>query len=70
MKTAKEIVEYLIAHPEELKKKKPFKRGVSDWRESDVISEDVDFNVSQSATLPKMKYRTISQEEYLRELDP
>lgn len=70
MKTAKEIVEYLVSHPEELKKKKPFKRGVSDWRDSEVISSDVDFNASQSATLPKMKYRTISQEEYLRELDP
>lgn len=70
METAKEIIEYLISHPEELKKKKPFKRGVSEYRESDVVSTDVEFNASQTATLPKMKYRTITQEEFLRELDP
>lgn len=61
-------VEALLAHPEELKKKKPFKRGLYDYRPS--AQKSAQFNEVIEAQLPTNKWKLVSQDEFLAELDP
>lgn len=61
-------VEALLAHPEELKKKKPFKRGLYDY--SPAAQKHAQFNEVIEAELPTNKWKLVSQDEFLAELDP
>ena len=67
--TPQEKLQYLIAHPDELIKKKPFTRGSDRFtqkRENDVAAVgDV-----QPALLPDYERSVISQARFLAELDP
>lgn len=67
--TPQEKLQYLIAHPDELIKKKPFTRGSDRYtqkRENDVAAVgDV-----QPALLPDYERSIISQARFLAELDP
>lgn len=65
-----ELIEYLLADPKRLKQKKPFTRGAD--RDS-LVSEaktPVGLGLTTEATLPKFKHRVVTQEQFMRELDP
>ncbi|MBP5461411.1 MAG: phage portal protein [Lachnospiraceae bacterium] len=59
----------MLAHPEELIKKKPFTRG-SDSACQDNENEDANVGETVTATLPDFSRKIISQARYLAELDP
>lgn len=64
-------LEYLLAHPDELLKKKPFTRG-SDKPEPESPDNNgvSDVGEVQTATLPQLERKVITQSRYLAELDP
>ena len=67
--TSQERLKYLLNHPEELIKKKPFTRGSDRYTQDDSrnrysVGETVD------ATLPDYERQIVSQSRYLAELDP
>lgn len=61
-------VQHLLNHPDELKKKKPFKRGLYDY--GSASTPTAQFNELVDATLPSHKWKVVTQDEYLAELDP
>ena len=67
--TAKEKIDALLADPEQLRTKAPFKRGVTSWdrpsKERSAYS-----NERLPAELPRVKFRVVSQAEFLEELYP
>lgn len=65
-------IEYLLEHPEELLKKKPFTRGCDkpEPESPDLQNRTAEVGEVQTATLPKFDRRVISQSRYLAELDP
>lgn len=65
----KERIKYLLAHPEELIRKKPFRRGIEPYSMSDVMDSS-DLNAMVRASIPSVKQRNVSQIEFLQELDP
>lgn len=66
---AKEQVQELLRQPENLIKKKPFWRGSEPLLDRDT-SRNVDLNESVDAVLPRYRKRTVSQSQFMRELDP
>lgn len=69
-KKVTERINWLINHPDELKKKKPFKRGISELVDDCRSDKVVPFNSMEDVVLPSMKYVVVTQDEFLRELDP
>ena len=73
--TPEETIQYLLADPERLLQKKPFTRG-GEMDSQSVYSalygsrHNVGIGDTQRVRLPRMKKRTITQEQYLMELDP
>lgn len=67
--TPQEQIEYLLAHPEELIKKKPFTRG-SESAFHDSEDNDAAVGETVTASLPDFSRKIISQARYLAELDP
>ena len=66
----KKQVEALISKPEQLLRKKPFFRGSGTYAVNEPIVGDRDVNELMDARLPKTKMTPISQEQFLKELDP
>lgn len=67
--TPQEKITYLISHPEELLRKKPFTRGTAHPVPSCETTE-AEVGETLPAVLPDTKKRIISQKRYLAELDP
>lgn len=65
----KEQIQYLLAHPEEMIKKKPFTRG-GDYGESSCGTDGVNAGQKVTASLPNFRMNIITQGDYLAELDP
>lgn len=67
--TVREQIDALLADPEKLRTKAPFKRGVASWdkpsREHSAFS-----NERITAALPRVKFNIVSQAEFLEELYP
>ncbi|MBQ3990647.1 MAG: phage portal protein [Bacteroidales bacterium] len=64
-----DIIKDFIAHPEKLLQKKPFTRGADnegDYNEGKTVAT----NGTVEAQLPRYKRRIVSQEQFMRELDP
>ena len=68
MKKREEYIKEFIAHPEKLLMKKPFTRGMEPI-DTD-CEKDVGVNGKIEAKLPKFKKRVVTQEQFMRELDP
>ena len=65
----KELIKELLSKPKELIKKKPFTRGLE--REDGYYPKaSIEVGESLEACLPRIKKRIVSQEQFLRELDP
>lgn len=64
-------VEYLLSHPDELLKKKPFFRGSSSPVSDDVYDGDnLSVTVKVRVSTPLIEKNIISQSRFLKELDP
>lgn len=70
-KTQRQI-DALLANPDELIKYKPFTRGMRTDLCGKILARDkvVDCGEMITATLPKIKKKVVSQNQYLQELDP
>lgn len=67
----KEIIDYLLAHPETMLLKKPFTRGCSSPSIDDYTDgSNEDITHKRKAVLPRIYKTIISQERYAKELDP
>lgn len=67
--TAEQTIEYLVTHPDELIKKKPFTRGTDRYVPKNEPDNSAVGEV-QKAELPDFERNVISQARYLAELDP
>lgn len=67
----KERIQYLLTHTEALLQKKPFFRGSTTSRSQD-SSDGVDAETirTRRATLPRTKKKIVTQDRFLKELDP
>lgn len=65
-----EQIAYLIGHPEELLKKKPFTRGSNTVSDRPREGENIAVGETRPAELPAFERREISQARFLAELDP
>lgn len=63
-------IDYLISHPEELIKKKPFTRGVSESKDVGYIGNSVGVNEQFDAVAPSYRMNVVTQEQFKKELDP
>lgn len=67
----KDIVDYLLAHPDMMLLKKPFTRGCDSPSVSDYTDgNNEDITRKRKAVLPRIYKTIISQERYAKELDP
>lgn len=66
----KEKILYLLSHPELLIKKKPFTRGTYDPHVNDFNNKTISTGEYMEAKLPTIKRYVVTQDEFLRELDP
>ena len=64
-----DIIKDFIAHPEKLLQKEPFTRGMDNDNDC-YDGKTVSPNGTLSARLPRFKRRVVSQEQFMRELDP
>lgn len=67
--TIREQIDALLADPEKLRTKAPFKRGVTSWEQSRKETSAYS-NERIPAELPRVKFRIVSQAEFLEELYP
>lgn len=65
----KEMIRSLLADPNKLKKKRPFTRGVDRSLES-ILPDSVEVNDMVDASLPTFRKEVVTQEQFMRELDP
>lgn len=65
----KEMVRELLREPEKLKMKRPFTRG-SVNTDSSYLKGEVEISEKVSVGVPRYKAKTVSVEQYMRELDP
>lgn len=67
-----ERIEYLLSHPDELMRKKPFFRGGDTPGESMETDDGVDVCITDRVRVrpPRTRKNIVSQERFLRELDP
>lgn len=59
---------WLLSHPDELRKKQPFTRGVDLGRDS--MSRQVGINESFEVSAPTFRRTVVTQDMFMRELDP
>ena len=64
----RELIDELISNPEKLIIKKPFTRGAE--RDGYDSGRSIRMGETRSAELPRRRYKVISQEQYMNELDP
>lgn len=67
--SVKEQIEALLADPDKLITKAPFKRGVTSWNKPSGETSAYS-NERVTASLPRVKFRVVSQAEFLEELYP
>lgn len=65
-----EQIDALLADPDKLRTKAPFKRGVSEWDEQKKAGTTAYSNERVPASLPRVKFNIVSQAEFLEELYP
>ena len=65
----KDLINELLSDPQKLKRKRPFTRGAEMGYEPSYPSE-VELNSTIEAYLPKYKRIVVTQEQFMRELDP
>lgn len=63
-----ELIKELLSKPNELIKKKPFTRGFEAYSTSG--RQAVDVGEAIEVSLPRMKRKVVTQDQFLRELDP
>ena len=68
--TVQEQIDALLADPEKLKTKAPFKRGVSERDKDSTPITTAYSNERVPVSLPRVKFHTVSQSEFLEELYP
>lgn len=68
--TAKEKIQYLLEHPNELLMKKPFTRGTQDLASAKAFDRGVYVGEKIVAELPSFVKETVSQDKFAFELDP
>ena len=70
-RTRKEIIEWLLAHPEEMLKKKPFTRGSSTYSVNDGnCGAEESVTALRTAVLPDVMKTIVTQDKFMKELDP
>lgn len=71
VRNREDIVAALLADPQRLLEKKPFVRGSHTWEPTD-CNDGVQVKIGQRqvAALPSVDYHAVSQERFLKELDP
>lgn len=67
--TYKELIKELLSDPEKLKLKKPFTRGADPTIQSH-SADWIDLNDMVTASLPNYRYEVVTQEQFMKELDP
>lgn len=65
----KEQIQDFVMHPEKLLQKEPFTRGMDQEQDSPAQSTVLP-NGTVTATVPRFKRRIVTQEQFMRELDP
>ena len=65
----KDLIKELLSDPHKLKQKKPFTRG-ADVSVEPIVPRDVELNDTIEAYLPRYRKEIVTQEEFMRELDP
>lgn len=70
MEDYKEQIKKLLSKPDDLLVQKPFYRGIDSDSNNQSSSQSVGFNEMVRVEIPDVKLKTISQSEYLKELDP
>lgn len=68
--TREEIKEQLLSDPIQLIQKKPFVRGLDLGNNRSFIPQRVGINETMQARTPSVEYHTVTQEQFLAELDP
>lgn len=63
------LLKELLSNPDKLRSKKPFVRGV-DRIDSPPLQPSIEVGKTVVASLPMTSYITVSQDQFLRELDP
>ena len=66
----KEIIKELLADPHKLKQKKPFTRGEDPSGQFTPMAYSVNLNDTMEAHIPSYRRVIITQEQFMRELDP
>ena len=65
----KDLIKELLSDPVKLKQKKPFTRGV-DMNHEPIHPQDIHVNDTIEAYLPEYRRQVVTQEQFMRELDP
>ena len=65
----KDLIKELLSDPVKLKQKKPFTRGV-DMNHEPIHPQDIHVNDTIEAYLPEYRRQVVTQEQFIRELDP
>lgn len=65
-----DLVESLLSNPDKLRKKRPFTRGVSHDNNADKEGNELGVGEKIDAVLPGFKRIIVSQDTFMRELDP
>ena len=65
----KDLIKELLSDPVKLKQKKPFTRGV-DMTHEPIHPQDIHVNDTIEAYLPEYRRQVVTQEQFMRELDP
>lgn len=63
-------IDELLASPDKLKLKKPFSRGADRESGGYCVDKTVSINESTPVSLPRYRRRVVTQEQFMRELDP
>ena len=69
-KSREELIKELLANPDKLKSKKPFTRGAKRELASPMAGKPVGIGEMVEVSAPRVKRKVVTQEQFLRELDP
>ena len=70
-RTRKEIIEWLLSHPEQMLMKKPFTRGSSTYSVNDGnCGSEESVTALRTAVLPDVMKTIVTQDKFMKELDP
>ena len=70
-RTRKEIIDWLLSHPEQMLMKKPFTRGSSTYSVNDGnCGSEESVTALRTAVLPNVMKTIVTQDKFMKELDP